>query len=81
MSVCGTMWDSATGVFPPDAALKALYVNGKFASPAVYRRGLVYIDVNAQAPDAASWLDVETGDATAADVPGWLDRRALHGQG
>lgn len=83
MSIFGTMWDSATSAFPPGAALKALYANGRFAQLATYGYGpgRVYIDVTGAVPGAASWLDVETGDASPADVPGWLDQRAKHGPG
>lgn len=78
MSICGTMWDSASGTFPPGAALCALYVNGAFAvRPVIYGRGRVWIDVTGRAANAASWLDVEQGDATPADVPGWLDARNI----
>ena len=71
----GLMWDSATGAIPVGARLRALYFNGRYASPPAYGRGRVFIDVLASAPGAASWLDVETGDATPGAVPGWLDLR------
>jgi hypothetical protein len=77
----GVMFDSATGAYPPGAALCAYYVNGRYARPAQYGRGKVWIDVIGNAPRAALWLDVETGDATPADVPGWLDERRSAGLG
>ena len=78
MGIYGTMWDSASAAWPPGAALRALYVNGKYATrPATYGKGRVWIDVTGAAPHAASWLDVETGDATPAHVPGWLDARDI----
>jgi hypothetical protein len=77
MTVYGTMWDSASGAYPPGAALCAYYLNGLWArKPVEYGRGKVWIDVLGTAPTEALWLDVETGDATPADVPGWLDERA-----
>jgi hypothetical protein len=82
MQVYGLQWDSATGDIPPRARLRALYVNGVFATrPARYRRGLVWIDVTGAAPDAAFWLDVERGDATPDHVAGWLDARERSGAG
>ena len=78
----GLQWDSAPGDFPDRARLKALYVNGAFAThPARYRRGLVWIDVTGAAPGGAFWLDVERGDATPDHVPGWLDARERSGGG
>jgi hypothetical protein len=79
MQVYGLQWDSAAGDFPPRARLKALYVNGAFATrPVKYRRGLIWIDVTGADPAGAYWLDVERGDATPAQVPGWLDARKNH---
>jgi hypothetical protein len=81
MQVYGTMWDSAAGKIPAGAALSALYINGRYAVKPDYGRGRVYIDVLANDPTGALWLDVERGDATAADVPGWLDKRRSAGLG
>lgn len=80
MTNYGLMWDSASGAYPHGIALGAYYFNGRFRrQPVVYQRGNVWIDVNGSAPKAASWLDVEKGDATPADVPGWLDERDMPG--
>ena len=82
MQVFGLQWDSAAGDFPDRARLKALYVNGAYATrPVKYRRGLIWIDVLGSAPESAFWLDVERGDATPAQVPGWLDEREKSGGG
>jgi hypothetical protein len=71
-------YDSAPGIFPPDATSVALYANGLY----VWTRPLahtwakvLWIDVNGTAPDQASILDVETGDATPGHVPGWCTAR------
>jgi hypothetical protein len=82
MTIYGTMWDSASGAYPPGAALCAFYVNGKFAhKPVSFGRGRVWIDVDGSMPGAAYFLDIETGDARPADFPGWLDRRHAGGGG
>lgn len=82
MQVYGLQWDSAAGDIPSRARLRALYFNGAFATrPVRYRRGLVWIDVFGTAPEAAFWLDVESGDATPQMVPGWLDAREQSGAG
>ena len=74
MNLFGIQWDSVDALpfVPP---LQALYANGRFRSPLKYQRGRVYIDVTGGLPNGAHWLDVEKGDATVADVPGWLDER------
>lgn len=73
----GLMWDSTTPeIIPGWARLKALYINGKFATHPDYGRGRVFIDVNGAAPFAAEILDVEKGNATPEHVPGWLQERA-----
>lgn len=72
----GLMWDSVTPeLIPSWARLKALYINGKFASHPDYGRGRIFIDVTGAAPFAAEVLDVETGDANPAHVAPWLDKR------
>jgi hypothetical protein len=82
MQVFGLQWDSASGDIPAEAKLRALYVNGGFATrPVHYGRGRVWIDVVGNAPDKALWLDVERFDATPAAVPGWLDARRKSGAG
>jgi hypothetical protein len=82
MQVFGLMWDSAAGDFPDRARLRALYLNGAYATrPPRYRRGLVWIDVTGADPAGASWLDVERGDATPGHVAAWLDEREKSGGG
>jgi hypothetical protein len=84
MQVFGLQWDSASGDFPERARLKALYVNGLYATkPVKYRRGSVWVDVNGSDPAGAYWLDVERGDATSGQVAAWLDarERLVGGQG
>jgi hypothetical protein len=82
MQVFGLQWDSASGDIPAGAKLRALYVNGGFATrPVHYGRGRVWIDVIGNAPDKALWLDVERFDATPAQVTGWLDARRRAGGG
>jgi hypothetical protein len=78
----GFQWDS-TGTLPfsvPPGIL-AFYANGKYRAPLDYARGKVYVDVTGGLPNGATWLDVEKGDATIADVPGWLEERAEYGEG
>jgi hypothetical protein len=74
MNLHGIQWDS-TDPLPFKPPLQALYANGRFRSPLHYGRGKVFIDVTGGLPNGAHWLDVEKGDATPADVPGWLDER------
>ena len=78
--IYGFQWDSAD-VLPFKPALVALYANGQFRAPLEYARGKVYVDVTGGLPNGAMWLDVERGNATVADVPGWLEERALFGEG
>jgi hypothetical protein len=78
--ISGFQWDS-TDVLPFVPALQAQYANGKFRAPLKYGKGRVFIDVTGGLPNGAMWLDVERGDATVADVPGWLDERARYGEG
>jgi hypothetical protein len=76
----GIQWDS-TDTLPFTPQLQALYANGKFRAPLRYGRGHVFIDVTGGIPNGAMWLDVENGDASVSDVPGWLDERARFGEG
>ena len=76
----GFQWDS-TDVLPFVPQLAALYANGKFRAPLDYGRGKVFVDVTGGLPNGAMWLDVERGDASVSDVPGWLDDRARYGEG
>ncbi len=80
MQVYGFQWDS-TDTLPFTPSLQARYANGKYRSALHYGKGSVFIDVTGGLPNGAMWLDVEAGDATVADVPGWLDERARFGEG
>ena len=83
--VYGFQWDSTDTLpftpTPGKPCIFAQYANGKFRSPLHYGKGHVFIDVTGGLPNGAMWLDVEKGDATVADVPGWLDARAKFGEG
>lgn len=86
MTTYGLQFDSvgtagrAVLAFAP--RLTSYYVNGKYAhQPYEVGRGRVWIDVNGTAPTKAYWLDRETGDASAAGVPGHLDARKPLGGG
>jgi hypothetical protein len=78
--IYGFQWDS-TDTLPFVPQLQAQYANGKFRAPLNYGKGRVFIDVTGGIPNGAMWLDVEPGNATVADVPGWLDDRARFGEG
>ena len=81
MTVYGLQYDT-TGQLPFTPALAAYYINGRYArQPVTYGPGRVWMDVLGTAPWAAFWLDVESGDATPADVPVWLDLRRQAGLG
>jgi hypothetical protein len=80
MTVYGLQFDT-TGSLPFTPALRAFYINGRYASKPQYGPGRVYIDVLATDPAGAFWLDVEAGDATPGSVPGWLDARKAAGLG
>jgi hypothetical protein len=75
------MIDSTTpGAIPQSADRVALYFNGRFAATqdqaARFTQARVYwIDVLNTSPAACSILDIESGDASPADVPGWVAAR------
>lgn len=78
-----TMYDSTTaGDCPRDGDLYAGYIDGRYADYGAMvqdfpDRGHVRISVDASG-SAADVLDVENGDATPAQAPGWVGRqRAL----
>jgi hypothetical protein len=79
-TIYGVQFD-AVAPLPFTPALQALYINGRFATPPQYGRGRVYIDVLGTAPRGAFWRDIERGDGTPADFPGWLDQRHAAGMG
>lgn len=78
------MYDAVTAShIPAGAALVAGYVNGKYANiPALRARFpravIVGISVSASA-NAGVVLDVERGDATAAQAPAWVKMRRRAG--
>lgn len=81
------MRDSTTAADIPAAGADIIagYGNGRYAwSKEDWARfphaQHARIDVNGSDADGCSILDVETGDATPAQAPGWIRRRhALHG--
>jgi hypothetical protein len=79
-----TMFDSTTVTDIPSTGMDAVagYVGGDFTTwPALVKRypHLPALSIAVNASQDAQCLDVEKGDATPADVPGWLDRQArLH---
>jgi hypothetical protein len=80
-----TMFDSVNpGAIPADAQMVAGYFNGEFAWPAeAWKRfphaAKVRIDVTGAAPRNAGVLDVENGDASPAQAPGWVRARLAAG--
>jgi hypothetical protein len=81
------MYDSDTpSVIPADARAVAGYVNGYAAAAWAEAGGFarfpkarqLRIDVNGSRPDA-NVLDVETGDATPDQAPGWIKACQAHG--
>ena len=79
-----TMYDAVTpSAIPDGAAMVAGYVNGTYANLLALRARfphalLVGISVTAEADDGQV-LDVETGDATPSEAPGWVVRRRAAG--
>lgn len=79
-----TMYDSVTvEAIPSDAEYCAGYVNGLYANiPRIeahcpHVKHILTIDINGRAN--AECLDVEPGDASAAQVPGWVREQRLRG--
>jgi hypothetical protein len=82
MKIYGLQMDTTDRILPFTPALQLLYVNGRYAQGIPrYGRGRTYIDVIGDGPSLAMWLDVEKGDATIGDVPGWLAGRMRAGLG
>jgi hypothetical protein len=79
-----TMYDGITAAdLPADATMVAGYVDGLYANmPALAARfpsaSRIGIAVFAHTDDGIV-LDVETGDATPAQAPGWVVMRRSHG--
>jgi hypothetical protein len=78
------MWDGVTaGNLPTNAQLVAGYLTGRYAwSAADWARfpNSVHVGIATQAQyDVGVVLDVETGDATPAQAPGWVTARRAAG--
>lgn len=74
------------GLHAPAAHALAGYVNGDYANYAELAKAstsagkfLLSIDVNADTNTGAQCLDIENGDATAADAPAWFKATAAAG--
>lgn len=81
-----TMYDSTRPwLIPNSAQYIAIYYNGAYAADrakvqAQYPRARIFtIDVLGTAAAQCGIADVETGDMTPADVPGWVDERLAAG--
>jgi hypothetical protein len=80
------MYDSVTpSAIPASARMVAGYVNGDFAwSRADWARfphaAQIGINVTGRLADGGTIIDVETGDATTAAIPGWVRGREAAGQ-
>jgi hypothetical protein len=80
-----TMYDSVTASdIPASAAMVAGYDTGPYAwSSADWNRfpdvPHVHIDTQASPPNTGQVLDVEEGDATPAQAPGWVVQRRAAG--
>ena len=78
-----TMYDSVTvGAIPQDGAATAGYVNGRYTNSAAMRSRfphLPHVSIAVFASADAMCLDVEPGDATVAQAPGWCDRQHARG--
>ena len=82
-TVLGYQLDS---ILPIDVAvpMQAHYLTGrisKWQGPVTYGRGWAWIDADGTAPRGAFWRDIENGDGTPADFPGWLNDRHAAGLG
>ncbi|MEZ0066663.1 hypothetical protein ABIA32_002675 [Streptacidiphilus sp. MAP12-20] len=79
-----TMYDAVTATNVPDSAtLIAGYGDGYYQNTAEFRARfphatIVEIAVSSH-HDLGQVLDVETGDATPAEAPGWVERRRAAG--
>jgi hypothetical protein len=78
------MFDSVTpSNIPVNAHAVAGYVNGRYAWSAaefdLFSDAILVRHISVQAVPAGDTLDVETGDATPAQAPGWVAERRSHG--
>lgn len=70
-------YDSVTAVNIPAGSYSLSYANGRYANTtAISQRAIVVgqVDVLNAAPGPHVWLDIENGDAVAADAPGFMAR-------
>ncbi len=80
-----TMYDSTNvGTLPPGADAYAGYVQGAFQTFAALRRlfapsGAHLLSIAVFASGDADCLDIESGDATVAQAPGWVKRQLARG--
>jgi hypothetical protein len=80
-----TMYDSTNvGTLPPGADAYAGYVQGAFQTFAALKRlfaagGAHLLSIAVFASGDADCLDIETGDATIAQAPGWVKRQLARG--
>lgn len=79
-----TMFDSTTpDQIPADAEMVAGYINGTYAWDAdAWARfpNAAQVHITVIAVNTAGVLDVETGDATPVQAPGWIKARRASGQ-
>lgn len=78
------MADSTTpDVMPSWVSVKAFYVDGDYAASTAqidaWKGPKVLINVTGDPAHGGDCLDVESGDATPADIPGWYDARHADG--
>ena len=77
------MYDSVTpAAIPADAQMVAGYLDGEYAwTPDDWRRfpNAVKITITITATTQGDVLDVETGDATSGQAPGWVKARRMSG--
>ena len=78
-----TMFDSVTpSAIPTNAAAAACYVNGSFANCTAIKLRTPHakhLTISVNASTDADCLDVETGDATPAQAPGWVRKQHARG--
>ena len=78
-----TMYDSVTpAAIPADAQMVAGYLDGEYAwTSQDWARfaGAVKITITITATNQGDVLDVETGDATSGQAPGWIKARRMSG--
>jgi hypothetical protein len=78
-----TMYDSTNvGNIPADAEAVAGYINGAFENfNELVRRfpHAKHLSIAVSSSHDAQCLDIETGDATPADAPGWVRRQHARG--